>query len=176
MRTEIDVRGMLARTGMPHSDLITRPTGRAVRSSIEAELAGAQGADVVILDFSAIRLIDFSCADEILARLVQLAPCVVVMRGLAEHHVDPVLQVLERQHLAVVIEAGDGLELLGSVEPPTRAAFDCLAGRRGAAAAPEDLAAELAMPADEVAAALDELAGRRLILGAAGRYHTPSAA
>jgi hypothetical protein len=168
--TEIDVRGVLTRTGRPHSDLITRPTGRAVRSGIEAEL-GESGAPVVVLDFSAIRLMDCSCADEVLARLVQDSPRVFLVRGLAEHHVDPVEQVLERQQIVVIVEHGGVLSLLGPVAERTRAAFLGLAAR-GAAAA-DELAAELAWPLEDVAAALDELAGRRLILSAQGRYQTP---
>jgi hypothetical protein len=175
--TEIDVRGMLSRTGLPHGDLITRPTGRAVRSSIEAELGdgGADGdgavTDVVVLNFTDIRLMDCSCADEVLARLVLASPRVFLVRGLAEHHVDPVEQVLERQQLALVVEQDGALALLGPVAERARAAFRRLA-ERGAAKA-DELAAELAWPLEEVAAALDDLAGRRLILSVQGRYQTP---
>jgi len=169
--TEIDVRGVLSRTGLPHRDLITRPTGRAVRSSIEAELGDAAGADVVVLDFSDIRLLDCSCADEVLARLVIDSPRVILVRGLADHHVDPVEQVLERQQVALVVEHDGTLSLLGPVAERARAAFRRLA-ERGAAKA-DELAAELAWPLEEVAAALDDLAGRRLILSVQGRYQTP---
>ncbi len=175
MTTQIDVRAILSRTGQLHRDLLTRPTGRAVRTSIEAELAAAQAADVVILDFSGIRLIDFSCADEILAQLVRLAPCVVLVRGLSEFHAEPVLQVLERQHLAVVVEHDGSLSLMGEVGSSSRTAFGALAARRGTATAPEELARELAWPMDDVTAALDDLAGRRLVIHGAGRYHLPSA-
>ncbi len=171
MIIEIGVRDLMPRTGQPQCDLLTRPTGRKVRGAIEARMA-AQASDVVILDFADIRLIDFSCADEVLAQLVQLAPCVVLVRGLADHHVDAVLQVLERQHLAVVVEQDGALGLLGEVGSRPRAAFERLAER--GVAAPEDLADDL-LPADDVAAALDELAGRRLIIRGAGRYHLPTA-
>ncbi len=171
MIIEIGVRDLLPRS--QHAcDLLTRPTGREIRRSIETRLA-AQATDVVILDFSRIRIIDFSCADEVLAQVVQLAPCVVVVRGLTEHHVDAVIQVLERQHLAVVVEQDGALDLLGEVASRPRAAFEAPKGRGVAAA--EELAPELALPADDVAAALDELAGRRLILRGAGRYHVPTA-
>ena len=173
MKTEIDMRGMLARVGQ-HSDLITRPTGRAVRTSIEAALGSPEAADVVVLDFSDIRLMDHSCADEILARLVAATPCVLLVRGLADHHVDPVEQVLERQHLALLVEHDGTLVLLGTVAEAARAAFARLAAT-GAAGA-DELARDLAWPIEDVAAALDELAGRRLIINAHGRYHTPTIA
>lgn len=174
MITEIDVRGILTRTGRPHSDLITRPTGRAVRSGIEAEL-GANGAgEVVILNFTDIRLIDCSCADEVLARLVQESPRVFLVRGLADHHREAFEQVLGRARLAVVVEQDGSLTLLGAVAERARELFVRLA-RRGAAAA-DELAAELAWPVEEAAAALDDLAGRRLILSVQGRYQTPAVA
>lgn len=176
MSTQIDVRDILSRTGLPNNDLITRPTGRAVRYGIEAALdaAAAPGDDVVILDFSAIRLMDCSCADEVLARLLQGTPRVYLVRGLAEHHVDPVEQVLERYQVAVVAEQDGGLLLLGPVSDRTRAAFAWLAASGDADA--DQLAADLAWPREEAAAALDDLAGRRLILSAQGRYQIPNVA
>lgn len=174
MTIVIDVRDVLSRTGRPHSDLITRPTGRDVRTGIEAELLGVSGGDVVILDFSAIRLMDCSCADEVLARLVLDSPRVVVARGLADHHVELVAQVLERQHIALVVEQGGALDLMGPVEDRARAAFQQLAAC--GAAAPADLAGNLAWPVEDAAAALDDLAGRRLILSVQGRYQTPTVA
>lgn len=175
MTTQIDVRGILSRTGLTNNDLITRPTGRAVRYGIEAELDAASASDgVVVLDFSAIRLIDCSCADEVLARLVQGTPRVYLVRGLAEHHVDPVAQVLERQQIAVVAEQDGSLQLLGPVSERTRAAFTWLAAS-GAADAGQ-LAADLSWSLEDAAAALDDLAGRRLILSVQGRYQTPDAA
>ena len=51
----------------PYADLVTRPTGRAVRASIEQALDADAG--VALLDFTGVRLMDFSCADEIVAKL-----------------------------------------------------------------------------------------------------------
>ena len=174
MITEIDVRDMLASTGQPHCDLVTRPTGRAVRTSIEAELGTIDRAHIVVLDFTDIRLMDCSCADEVLARLVQATPGIIVVRGLAEHHLDPVHNVLQRQHLALVAVREGAPILLGWVAERGRAAFERLAQLGGAAA--EELADALAWPVAETVAALDELALRRLVIRAADRYHPPSAA
>ena len=53
----------------PYSDLVTRATGAAVRTSIRATIAARPGG-TALLDFSEIGLVDFSCADEVVAKLL----------------------------------------------------------------------------------------------------------
>jgi hypothetical protein len=175
------MRGVLAGIVPDRADLVTRPTGRAVRTSIETALAGLTGRAIVVLDFSAVRIIDCSCADEIVAKLVQAslaseaaAEAIFLIRGLDEDQMADVEEVLRRQRLALVAETeGAAPRLIGEVADQARIAFDRLAARGPAAA--EDLAAELAWPLEEVRAALEELAGRRLVLRDAGHYRPPSA-
>lgn len=177
MITQIDVRAVLAQSVAAfHADLVTRPTGRAVRISIEQELLRTAGPTVVVLDFSAVRLIDCSCADEIVAKLLRAsldgaspeAGTFFLIRGLADHQADLLEDVLGRHELALVAETGGRLTILGWAEEKARAAFEWLAKHGGAAA--EDLAADLKWPLDQARAALEDLAGRRLVLHAAGRY------
>ena len=67
----IDLKIILEETvSNGHGDLVTRRTGQAVRGGIEQALAAARGEDVAILDFSSVRLLDLSCADEVVAKLV----------------------------------------------------------------------------------------------------------
>ncbi|MFB6240235.1 MAG: hypothetical protein ABEJ46_01485, partial [Gemmatimonadota bacterium] len=54
-----------------YSYLVTRHTGRAVRMSIEEQIAGSPGPLVAVLDFRNVAVIDFSCADEVVAKLVE---------------------------------------------------------------------------------------------------------
>ena len=179
MITQIDVFGILAGVGSgSHRDLVTRSTGRAVRSSIELQLAQLTGLTVVVLDFTNVRLIDCSCADEIVAKLLQgsLAtdagrPAFFLIRGLNDHQVEEITEVLKRQQLALVAESHGGLELLGEVAEQARLAFQRIAARGQAAAA--DLAADLAWPLEDVHAALRELTGRRLIMCDDQLYHPP---
>lgn len=184
MITQIDVRSVLARLGPDRKDLVTRHTGRAVRSSIELELAAlaeAAGFAVVVLDFNGVRLMDLSCADEIVAKLIQAwvgpdAPrhaCFLV-RGLDDHQIEDVEHVLRNQQLALVAETKGSLQLIGEVADPWRVAFARLAERGRAAA--EELAADLAWPVDEVRSALSQLADRCLVLEDSGQYHPPRAA
>ena len=53
----------------PYRNLITRPTGAAVRDRIEAALARSDCA-IALLDFSDVDLLDYSCADEVVAKLL----------------------------------------------------------------------------------------------------------
>jgi hypothetical protein len=172
--TQINVREVLASSvGDVARDLVTRPTGRAVRTSIEQAICAGEPARVVALDFSSIRLVDCSCADEVVAKLLQ-GGTVVLLRGASEHHLEMIQEVLERNGLALAAESAGNLTLLGAVADRTRAAFDGLA-RRGSAAA-EDLAQELAWPLEEARAALDDLVSSHLALHESGRYLAPTAA
>jgi hypothetical protein len=179
--TQIDVRGVLARVVPDHlTDLVTRHTGRAVRASIETELSRVAGRTVVVLDFSEVRIIDCSCADEIVAKLVAASlesaagpDAFYVVRGLSDEQIDDVEEVLRRQRLALVAEKSGSLRLLGEVADQARLVFEQLSGRGDTLA--EDLAADLAWTLEEARAALDELAGRRLIMLEAGRYRALNA-
>ena len=70
-----------------YSDLVTRATGRAVRSSIRQTIAGLEGG-TALLDFSSVGLVDFSCADEVVAQLLleKTDDVIVVLGGLREDH------------------------------------------------------------------------------------------
>ena len=66
----INLRDILQRTVSDlYGDLVTRRTGVAVRGGIEQELEDSQE-ETAVIDFGAVRCLDFSCADEIVAKLV----------------------------------------------------------------------------------------------------------
>jgi hypothetical protein len=176
--TEIDVRAVLSRSVCEfHSDLVTRSTGRAVRSGIEAHLLEHPDITVVVLDFSAVRVLDCSCADEIIAQLLLRSRpgaatgrgTYFLVRGLDEVHADQIDEVLRRHGLALAAEERGGAKrLLGWTTDPMRTAFDCVASH--GSALPEELAAELSWPLDEARHALEELAGYRLVMRADAHY------
>ena len=179
MIAEIDVRAVLSRSMCEfHSDLVTRATGRAVRSGIEAHLQEHPDVTVVVLDFSEVRVLDCSCADEVVAQLLMRTAggrdrtVYFVVRGLAEAHADQIDDVLRRHGLALVgEERGGGTRLLGFVTDLMRAVWEQVV--RAGSARPEDLAAELAWPVDEMHRALAQLAERRLVIPAADRHYLP---
>jgi hypothetical protein len=51
-------------------NLVTRHTGRAVRLSIEGLVSELGATSLTVLDFGDVAVIDFSCADEVVAKLV----------------------------------------------------------------------------------------------------------
>lgn len=168
MIAHIRLDAMILQTvARPYRDLVTRPTGRAVRRQVMNVLQEAANHDA-LLDFSDIGVVDFSCADEIVAKLLTGADGVgmtrIVLRGLTDSHVEAIEQVLQHHGLVVVaICAGNPApRLLGQVNDDDRAAFHALiaAGRSG----PEPVATALAWSVERARQALDTLVGRRCLL------------
>lgn len=130
------------------SNLVTRPTGRAIRMGVESQIAELQGvppvACVSVLDFSQVRVLDYSCADEIVAKLLlryrdaaREAEVYFVVRGLQDHHQEAIEAVLERHGLLAVSEDATGAHhLLGVSDPVLARCWGALLAR-GPASLPE---------------------------------------
>jgi hypothetical protein len=131
-----------------YSNLVTRPTGAAVRAEIERAIAEIGGRTVTVIDFSEVTLLDFSCADEIVAKLMlryapaDAAPPDVALvadgdgyflfRGLGDRHLDAVEAVLER-HRQAIVAVFDGTPcLIGDVSDTERETWELLRDRRQA--------------------------------------------
>jgi len=115
----IDLRRVLQRTVADgYGDLVTRRTGAAVRGGIERELAQGDWSEPAVIDFGAVRCLDLSCADEIVAKLVlQYGSRRFFFRGLTLSQREALESVLEHHGLAVVaVTDGTGrVEFLGPV-------------------------------------------------------------
>lgn len=176
MINHIDLTGVLRRTVCDlYSDLVTRPTGAAVRDGIEKQLAELGDRSLTVIDFSHVRLLDFSCADEIVAKLLMRytpgddgAPppprdAFFVFRGVNESHLDAIETVLERHGLAIVAEldAGDMI-LVGTVQEDERRAWDtlCRLGRLTAL----ELATAAGLEGVDAERVLERLFRRRLAM------------
>ena len=96
------------------NNLVTRPTGQAVRERIERDLEQAPNGSVVGLDFSKIGGIDDSCSDEIVAKLLsrllagEYGDKYLVLTGMNENQRENVEVALERKDLAIIAETGEG--------------------------------------------------------------------
>ncbi len=166
IRLDLVLREALER---PYRDLVTRSTGAAVRNLVVTVLRATAERDA-LLDFSEVGVLDFSCADEVVAKLLQmfdadgLPVSRVLLRGLSEDHVDAIEHVL--RHHGLVIVAGcvgaNAPRILGDIDADHRAAFDALACFGRAPAAP--VADTLAWPVDRARSALQALVGRRCVL------------
>jgi hypothetical protein len=113
----IDVSAVLRQAvRASYADLVTRATGRAVREHIE-QVYAAQAGSVARMDFTGVRCIDYSCADEIVAKLLRERIRVLVLRGCSDAHLEALTPVLEGHGLAALLERADGtLDGLGRRE------------------------------------------------------------
>ena len=119
MIQHIDVHAVLQESvSGVYADLVTRPTGRVVRERIERAIAmGGGPSDVAVarMDFTGVECIDYSCADEIVAKLLRGRPAVLVLSGISDGHREAIEPVLTGHGLAALIEGPDGaLETLGA--------------------------------------------------------------
>jgi hypothetical protein len=160
----------------PYRNLVTRPTGAAIRQRIREALA-ASDCLTALLDFSGVELLDFSCADEVVAKLLldddERRGRFVVLQGLREDQHEAIEHVLTHHRLAVAAlclgHDPEGPTVLGWATADAREAFDCICSR-GARTA-EDLARVLDWALNRGAAALGELALHRLVRADHGRYY-----
>lgn len=167
----IDVSSVLRRTVCDlYSNLVTRPTGATVRKAIEEALAEQPEPSVTVIDFSRVTLLDFSCADEIVGKLLdtyqrhgETRRTYFLIRGVHEAHVEAIEAVLERYGLAVIVQGDDGaVKLVGTLDDGARRAWHVVS--QGGHMAPEAVGAALGEPADLCTRVLDELSARRLVV------------
>ena len=124
-RATYDVRELMdEHLARGSSNLVTRETGRSIREAIETRLEREPEGAVVAMDFSHVGIIDFSCADEIISKLVarlqslEYGDKYVVLLGLTPPHEENIAVALERQQRAVLVGHADGSwRLLGSLNP-----------------------------------------------------------
>src|SRR5262249_58578331 len=100
MMHHIDVSSVLRQTLACdlYSNLVTRPTGAAVRGQIELLLGESSDARAyAVIDFSQVSMIDFSCADEVVAKLLMRyaaddspQEAYFLFRGVNEYHRDAI--------------------------------------------------------------------------------------
>lgn len=166
----IDVGAVLrSAVNQNYGNLLTRDTGMAVRHQIERELAAHREGGITSLDFSRIGMMDYSCADEVVAKLLVLLQNDDITRGgyvlfcgIGEEHLELVESVLTHHGLALVCLCEDGLpRLIGKVTEAERRAWDMVRVR--GLAIPSDLADEFGFGEEIVARVLDDLSRRRLV-------------
>ncbi len=154
-------------TAAAYRDLVTRPTGAAVRHRLVTALRGHDRTEA-LLDFSRIGLVDFSCADEVVAKLVaalhELPVTRVILFGVREDQAEAIDHALNRHGLAVVAldDQTRRPRLLGEAPDDWREVFGVLEGVTRATTGP--IAERLGWPEPRARRALDGLAASRCIL------------
>ena len=177
MMNHIDLSSVLRQTVACdlYSNLVTRPTGAAVRNQIERLLGDVHDRTLTVIDFSQVSMIDFSCADEVIAKLLlryeaenSPADAYFLFRGVTEEHWEAIEAVLERRGLALVLEQADGIHVVGALTEEERRVWETVEqlGRT----ALEELAEALHAAKHDVASALEGLRRRRLVMRVDDEY------
>ncbi|KPK01508.1 MAG: hypothetical protein AMK71_05295 [Nitrospira bacterium SG8_35_4] len=100
------------------SDLVTRPSGQVMRERIEKEIQQEGDGEIIALDFSEIGVIDYSCADEIIAKLIsrllanEYGDRYILLSGVNDNQKENIEVALERKDLAVMVELRRGEKIL----------------------------------------------------------------
>lgn len=157
-----------------YSNLVTRPTGKAVRHAIEERLADRVAPSLTIIDFSEVGLLDFSCADEVVGKLLlhygeRGSDAYFLVRGADDHHLEAIEQVLERYGLALTVMDSNGTaRIVGPMDDDARRTWQSVQDRGRAAA--DELILEVGGPRERLVAQLDDLTARRLLVRADDDY------
>lgn len=165
-----------------YSNLVTRPTGEAVRGQIERMVGESAGERTfTIIDFSQVAMIDFSCADEIVAKLLlrygddgSAEETYFLFRGVNDDHLDAIDAVLERHGLALVVEREHGLKLMGVLSDEEREIWDLL--RSVGVASITEVANALDISLEAAEDRLVALGRRRLVVRTRDRFEVVGAA
>jgi hypothetical protein len=89
-------------------NLVTRETGKRMREALEERLQAESPGEVIILDFKGVGILDYSCADEIVAKLIsrlngnEYGDRYLLLRGLNPTQKENLEVALERKHLAAL--------------------------------------------------------------------------
>jgi len=183
VRFSFDLSSLVQRSvASLYSHLVTRPTGRALRLGIESQIAELGTGCISVLDFAQVVVLDYSCADEAVAKLIQRfqppdrpTEAYFLARGVADQHREPLEEVLIRHGLVLAAEVeGIGYTLLGA--PSLLEMLTWAALQRAGTATVAELAQVVQHEEAEVASALESLTARRALIPAdGGTYYALSA-
>ncbi|MBI4683675.1 MAG: STAS-like domain-containing protein [Nitrospirae bacterium] len=150
------------------ADLVTRNSGQVIRERIERDIAGEKDGEVIALDFSKIGIIDYSCADEIVAKLIsrlvsnEYGDKYIVLTGLTENQKENIEVALERKDLAVMVEMKNGEKILiGNLNNYLQETLAFVSKKAKITA--NDLSATLKLPANTSGTRLLNLYKKRLV-------------
>ena len=125
--------------GNGSKDLVTRQSGQAIRERIERDIEQEPEGSVIALDFTKIGVIDYSCADEIVAKLVsrllasEYGDKYLLLAGLNENQKENIEVAVERKDLAVMAEMKDGSRsVLGNLNSYLKDTLDFIVKKKKA--------------------------------------------
>src|SRR3989337_3289330 len=150
------------------NDLVTRQSGQVIRERIERDISTEKDGEIIALDFSKIGIIDYSCADEIVAKLIsrllsgEYGDKYITLIGLNENQKENIEVALERKGLAVMAEMQDSKKiLLGSLNNYLKETLNLIL-KKGRITA-KDLSASMKLEANTSGTRLLNLHKKRLV-------------
>jgi hypothetical protein len=154
--------------GNGSKDLVTRPSGQAIRERIERDMEKEPNGTVIALDFSKIGVIDYSCADEIVTKLLsrllsgEYGEKYLLLLGLNENQKENIEVALERKDLAIMAEMKDGNRIvLGNLNSYLKDTFDFIVKKKKVTS--KDLADAKKIEANTSGTRLLNLSKKRLV-------------
>jgi len=102
-------------------EMAGRSRGVKVRGLIEKILREEKGPLLILLDFSGVRTIDFSWADEVVAKIIsrlwsgEYGEKFLVLKSLNASQVENISVALERKRLAALLIGSTGWRIIGSL-------------------------------------------------------------
>jgi hypothetical protein len=102
-------------------EMMGRPRGARIREAIEKILGDEKGSLRVVLDFSGMGSIDFSWADEVVAKIIsrlwggEYGEKFLVLKNLSPSQRENIGVALERKKLAVLTTGPEGWRMIGSL-------------------------------------------------------------
>jgi len=104
------------------ANLVTRETGRIILTRIEKELRNVNNGGIIAFDFSGIEVIDYSCADEVIAKFLarlqigEYGDKYIFLQNLSPSQKENIQVALERKNLAVLsIDSEKNWEIIGTL-------------------------------------------------------------
>ncbi len=149
-------------------DIVTRQSGQVIRSRIERDIEKEKEGKIIAIDFSNIGIIDYSCADEVVTKLIsrllsgEYGDKYIILTGLDENQKENIEVALERKELAVIAEMGNGEKiLLGSLNNYLKETLNFIIKQDKITAG--DLSESLKLPANTSGTRLLNLHKKRLV-------------
>jgi hypothetical protein len=150
------------------NNLVTRQTGQTMRDRLERNLSREPQGIVIAMDFSRIGVIDYSCADEIVAKLVsrlwgnEYGEKYLLLTGLNENQRENIEVALERKSLAALGEKREnGRILMGNLNNYLVETFNFISAKGSITAS--ELSDSLKLPANTSGTRLLNLHKKRLV-------------
>jgi hypothetical protein len=102
-------------------EMTGRARGAKIRRFLERILRGEPGSPLLLLDFSGVGPIDFSWADEVVAKMIsrlwsgEYGEKYLVLKGLNASQLENISVALERKRLAALVTGAEGWRIVGSL-------------------------------------------------------------